>query len=40
MIEYRVCHNTIIDNKVFLLIITAECLVNRLIYNYHEERTI
>lgn len=37
MIEHRVHHNTIIDNKMFLLIITSEYVVNRLIYNYHEE---
>ena len=37
MIEYRAYHNTIIDNKMFLLIITAEYQVNRLIYNYQEE---
>ena len=37
MIEHRVHHKTIIDNKIFLLIITSEYVVNRLIYNYQEE---
>ena len=37
MIKHRVHHNTIIDNKMFLLIITSVYVVNRLIYNYQEE---
>ena len=37
MIKHKLYYNTIINNKMLLLIIAAEYVVSRLIYNFQEE---